>query len=57
MELIKGAWKEIEDAEEEGLDVDESSDLLKDARNKIKDGKFEIAAELAMNAIQLIKKE
>jgi len=55
LELIKNAWKDIAMAENEGIDVTESNILLKDARNLIKNDKFEEAAKIAMNVIQLLK--
>jgi tetratricopeptide (TPR) repeat protein len=57
LELIKVAWKEIEIAEDNGMDVTEPNIELKNARNLIKDGKFEEAAKLAMTVIQLVKNE
>ncbi len=55
LDLIKVAWKEISDAEAQGLEVDEANELLEDARNQIKEGKYEVAAERAMKAINMFK--
>jgi tetratricopeptide (TPR) repeat protein len=57
LEMVKYAWKEIEKAGEEGEDMAVASTLLQDARNLIKDGKYEKAVELAMKSIQTIKEE
>lgn len=56
LQLIKVAWKEIEVAENNGADVTQPRKLLQDARNQIKERKFQKAAKLAMKANQIIKK-
>jgi tetratricopeptide (TPR) repeat protein len=56
LQLIKVAWKEIEVAENKGAVVTQPRKLLQDARNQIKERKFQKAAKLAMKANQIIKK-
>jgi tetratricopeptide (TPR) repeat protein len=55
LEMIKYAWKEIEIADEDGVETSVASTLLQDARNQIKEKKFKKAAELAMRSIQSLK--
>ena len=57
LEMIKYAWKEIEKAENQGIDIEEANLLLEDSRNQIKIGEFEKAVELALQSIQTIKEE
>jgi hypothetical protein len=53
--MIKVAWKEIAVAEEQGMDVSEANGYLQEARNQIKENKFEKAAQFAMRAINFFK--
>ena len=53
--MIKYAWKEIETAENDGVETSVASTLLQDARNQIKEKNFKKAAELAMKSIQSLK--
>lgn len=55
LEMIKYAWKEIETAENDGVETSVASTLLQDARNQIKEKNFKKAAELAMKSIQSLK--
>jgi len=57
LEMIKYAWKEIEKAETQGIDIAEANSLLQNSRNQIKIGEFEKAVELALQSLQLIKAE
>lgn len=57
LEMIKYAWKEIEKAEIQGIDIAEANSLLQNSRNQIKIGEFEKAVELALQSLQLIKAE
>ncbi len=57
LEMIKYAWKAIEEAEDNGEDTSEASKLLQDARDHVKLGNFEKAVSLAMQSIQLLKEE
>jgi hypothetical protein len=55
LDMIKVAWKEIAVAEEQGMDVSEANGYLQEARNQIKENKFEKAAQFAMRAINFFK--
>jgi tetratricopeptide (TPR) repeat protein len=55
LDLVKVAWKEISDAEVDGKDVTEANGLLEEARNLIKEGKYEMAAEAAIKAVNIFK--
>ena len=57
LEMIKYAWKEIEKAENQGIDIAEANSLLQNSRNQIKIGEFEKAVELALQSLQILKAE
>ncbi len=55
LDMIKVAWKEISDAQEQGIDVSVPYSLLEKARQKIKEEEFDKAAQFAMKAINFFK--
>jgi hypothetical protein len=57
LEMVKYAWKELEKAEDEGIDITMANELLQNSRDLVKNGKYQKAAELAMQSLQTIKGE
>jgi tetratricopeptide (TPR) repeat protein len=55
LDIIKVAWKEIEEAKANGLDISKANKLLQRARNQIKKENYEKAASFAMKALNLLK--
>jgi hypothetical protein len=55
LDIVKAAWKDLKDAKSRGDDVGQASKMLQEARNRIKAGEYEKAAELAMNALNQIE--
>ena len=55
LDMIKVAWKEIAEAENNGEDVSDAHELLVEARNMIKNEEYEKAAQFALKAINYFK--
>ena len=52
LELIKGAWKEMETIDADEGTINEANSLLQEARNLVKASKYEEAVKLALSKIK-----